>query len=636
MNFSTVDKKIWLTVLGGLIVFVLLVISIFISCRQLAIHEGEKNLENFLLTHRAIRYFVETVQKEEIYRLQREKLLYPEYFSPRLLSSTFIARGIKDQQNHEREQKGLEPLYFKFAASNPRNPINQADSAELELLRRFNDRKLNQYKAVVNTEAGGFLYYALPVAENRESCLHCHGDPAEAPAEMLEEYGSEAGFHEKLGDIRAFMSVRYPLSALLQGAHRIALTLSAAAFLVVAGAVTLLCLFFRNMAAQELMAVRLRKAQKMESIGLLAGGVAHDLNNILAGIINYPEILLRKLPEDSNLKNPLLAMQQSGQRAAAVVADLLTMARAVSMRMDNHDLNQLVRNYLQSAEFNKLKSCSNVDFALDLDPHVLPVFCSPIHIEKCLLNLLANAYEAVCEQGSCRLSTGARLMNAEEAGRYNAAAGKYCFIQVTDTGKGIPAEHLEHIFEPFYSTKKMGKSGSGLGLAVVWNAVKEHQGIVTVESGSGGTMFTLYFPYAKKPSSDPAADDMKENLSGLGQHILVVDDEAHMRDIARHILEDFNYRVSLVESGERALEFLSTTAVELVILDMLMGEGMTGVQVYEEIIKTVPGQKAIIASGYSASCDVNKALELGAHSFISKPYSVDGLGRAVKNALAGD
>ncbi|MBN2705649.1 MAG: DUF3365 domain-containing protein, partial [Deltaproteobacteria bacterium] len=226
------DQKIAVTLLFFGLAFVLLSVVIFHECRNLAIGEAEKNLAGFLMTHRAIRSFVEDVQKPEIYRLKREKRLYEEYFSPRLLSSTFIARNVKDAQNRERRSLGLDELYFKFASGNPRNPINQADADELNLLRKFNQGEMIEYKSVVNRGGVSALYYALPISPNRDSCMLCHGNPADAPRELVDQYGDKAGFYEKNGEIRALMSVRIPLAGLLAGARRTAMLLAFVAFVL--------------------------------------------------------------------------------------------------------------------------------------------------------------------------------------------------------------------------------------------------------------------------------------------------------------------------------------------------------------------------------------------------------------------
>lgn len=379
---------------------------------------------------------------------------------------------------------------------------------------------------------------------------------------------------------------------------------------------------------------KLQQARKMESIGLMAGGVAHDLNNILSGVIGYPELILHDLPEDSPLRKPIEAIQDSGARAATVVADLLTVARGVASTRELESLNSLAQEYLNSPEHKTLQSlypkmtCQHQLTAVH--PHIL---CSSVHVKKCLMNLVTNASEAVDGVGLVVVATENRIVEDDAAARYHIDSGEYVVLSVSDNGPGIPEKDLKRIFEPFYTKKVMGRSGTGLGLTVVWNTMKDHDGVVLVESSGKGTCFLLFFPLSKKVGTTQTDSDATEDFIGNGEHILLVDDEPHLRDIGCRMLETLGYNVVSVCSGELAIEFIENNTVDLLVLDMLMDPGMNGRQTYEEIIKDHPGQKAIIASGFSESDDVKAALKLGACKFIKKPYSIDQLGRAVKEAL---
>ena len=376
------------------------------------------------------------------------------------------------------------------------------------------------------------------------------------------------------------------------------------------------------------------RARKMETIGLMAGGVAHDLNNILSGIISYPELMLMRLPEDSDLRAPLLAIKDSGERAAAVVADLLTVARGVASSKEPTNLNELVRSYLDSPEFHQLKnSCTNLQCQTRLDEQLENISCSPVHIRKCLMNLVTNAVEAVEGNGTIIISTGNEVLRESDGER---EAGRYVTLSVTDSGPGIDEEDLEHIFEPFYSRKVLGKSGTGLGLTVVWNTVIEHGGTVRVRSSARGTVFELSFPTTSDTATDQKNEEDIAALSGSGELILVVDDEQQQRDICHRILELLGYQVETVSSGEEAVAFLRQQPVELLVLDMVLGTGLNGLQTYEQILHVRPGQKAVIASGYAENDDVARTLSMGAFGYIKKPYSIAELGRMVKEALRAE
>jgi CheY-like chemotaxis protein len=215
--------------------------------------------------------------------------------------------------------------------------------------------------------------------------------------------------------------------------------------------------------------------------------------------------------------------------------------------------------------------------------------------------------------------------------------GDYAVVTITDTGAGITPQEKERIFEPFYTKKVMGKSGTGLGMAVVWGTVKDHSGYIDVNSTVGeGTTIKLYFPVTREVLADtpPPQGAMLDEYYGDGEQILVVDDVAEQRDIASEILGRLNYTVTTVESGEKAVDYLQSNATDLVILDMIMEPGMDGAQTYKEILKHHPGQKAIIVSGFSETARVKKAQSLGAGAYVKKPYLFASLGQAVRTELS--
>lgn len=388
----------------------------------------------------------------------------------------------------------------------------------------------------------------------------------------------------------------------------------------------------RDITQEVLLESKLAGAEKMQAMGLLASGVAHDLNNILSGIVGYPELLLLQLPPQHEFREIIEAIQDSGVRAATVVADLLTVARGAAATREVHDLTALIGEYVSSPEFHTLTSLyPHVRHSLHLDAASPWVSCSSVHVMKCLMNLVSNAVEAVVEDGSVRIS----IRNEAVAGGAGSVAlreGNYVVVSVHDTGPGISEEHIVHIFEPFYTRKAMGRSGTGLGLAVVWNTMEDHKGKVQVETGPEGTSFHLFFPVVAKGGGQTFPDDV-DIFTGRGEQILVVDDEPHLRDIASKMLESMGYRCVTASSGEEALRHMAGNRVALLVLDMLMGPGMDGRETYEEIIRQYPGQRAIIASGFSKSQDVKAILRQGASCFIKKPYSLEQLGLAVQQGL---
>lgn len=380
---------------------------------------------------------------------------------------------------------------------------------------------------------------------------------------------------------------------------------------------------------------RLARSKKMEALGTLAGGVAHDLNNLLSGLVSYPELMLLDLPADSPLRKPLGTIKKSGEHAANIVQDLLTLARRGVVVTQTVNLSAVIDGYLKSSEFNHLQSNHpKISIMCDLDPGLMNLKGSPVHLAKTIMNLVINASESMPEGGVIRVETRNEYIDRPLAGYDAVAEGDYAIVTIADTGIGISEQDMERIFEPFYTKKVMGQSGTGLGMAVVWGTVKDHKGYVDIQSREGvGTTVKIYFPATRDRVVEDTAILSIEELMGHSERILVVDDIAEQQDIAAVILNRLGYRVKTVSSGEAAIEYLAKNRVDLVLLDMIMDPGMDGLNTYREILKRHPGQKAIIASGFSETGRVKAAQKLGAGKYIRKPYSIEKIGQAVKEEL---
>jgi PAS domain S-box-containing protein len=382
---------------------------------------------------------------------------------------------------------------------------------------------------------------------------------------------------------------------------------------------------------------QLQRAQKMEAIGTLAGGVAHDLNNILSGIVSYPELLLMDLKDDSPLRKPILTIQKSGEKAAAIVQDLLTLARRGVETTEVVNLNSIVSEYLYSPEHARLElNHPNIKIEQNLDQNLLNILGSPVHLSKSVMNLVSNAAEAMLDGGSIVIKTENRHMDRVKNGFDEIDKGDYATLVISDTGIGISPEDLERIFEPFYTKKTMGRSGTGLGMAVVWGAVKDHRGYIDIRSKEGkGTEIFLYFPVTRKVFSKEAEMVSIQDFMGKGESILVVDDIREQRQIATEMLEKLGYAVTNLPSGEEAVKYLHHHTADLLVLDMIMEPGIDGLETYRKILKIHPGQKSIIASGYSESARVKEAQLLGAGTYVKKPYLLEKIGRAIRAELDG-
>jgi PAS domain S-box-containing protein len=380
---------------------------------------------------------------------------------------------------------------------------------------------------------------------------------------------------------------------------------------------------------------QLRQAQKMEAIGTLAGGVAHDLNNVLSGLVSYPELILLDLPENSPFRPSVLAIQKSGEKAANIVQDLLTLARRGVSVSEVVNLNQIVSDYLVSPEYEKLQeNYPNVKLDVNLDPEISSIAGSPVHLSKTIMNLVSNAAEAMPHGGLVSIRSGNRYIDTPIKGYDHIKEGDYVALTISDTGIGIAETDIDRIFEPFYTKKAMGRSGTGLGMAVVWGTVKDHQGYIDVRSAEGkGTVFYLYLPACRQPSAHKKSKLSIEDYRGRGESVLVVDDIKEQRDIATGILTKLGYNVEAVSSGEEAVRYTQTKAADLVVLDMIMDPGIDGLETYKRILQHLPDQKAIIASGYSESERVKEAQRLGAGAYVKKPYLMEELALAIRIEL---
>lgn len=380
---------------------------------------------------------------------------------------------------------------------------------------------------------------------------------------------------------------------------------------------------------------KLVQAEKMEALGRLAGGLAHDLNNILSAVVSYPDLLLMKLPEDSPLYQPLLTIQKSGQKASTIVEDLLIMARRRVKRSQVVNLNSIVLEYLESPDYEKLKRLyPSLRIETNFENDLLPILGSSVHLVKVVANLVSNAAEALPGNGIGLITVSTlNLYPAPAAAEYDLP--DYVVLSILDNGVGIAPEDLKRMFEPFYIKKIMGRSGTGLGMAVVWGTVLDHDGFINVNSRLGkGTTFELYFPVTKEAVPVEAPRIPVDEYVGNGEEIVVVDDVKEQREIISMILKRLKYRVFTFSSGEAAIEYIKSNPVDMVILDMIMGAGMDGLDTYRKIIEIRPNIKSLIVSGFSETDRVKETQRLGAGEYLSKPFTMEQLGVAVKKELA--
>lgn len=380
---------------------------------------------------------------------------------------------------------------------------------------------------------------------------------------------------------------------------------------------------------------RLNRSQKMEALGLLAGGVAHDLNNVLSGIVTYPELLLMDLPDDSPLAHGLKVIQSSGLRATEIVQDLLTLSRRGVITREAVNLNDIIHDFLRTPEYEKIISFHpHVEMEVELRADFPQLMGSSVHLQKTVMNLISNAAEAQLDGGIIKITTRNRQLKKPVKGYDRVQAGDYLVLSVEDLGKGIEPEDIKRIFEPFFTKKVMGRSGTGLGMAVVWGTVQDHKGYIDVISNLGsGTRFDLYFPVTTEHPRIPTQTLDIDRILGNKETILVVDDISHQRKIASTTLRRLGYEAVTVPSGEEAVQYLKTNDADLILLDMIMDPGIDGLETFRQIREFKPEQRAVIVSGFSRTRKVKGVMDLGAGQYIKKPYTIEKIGLAIKKEL---
>jgi PAS domain S-box-containing protein len=384
-------------------------------------------------------------------------------------------------------------------------------------------------------------------------------------------------------------------------------------------------------AEREKLQKTLIQAQKMEAVGTLAGGIAHDFNNLLQAIQGYAGLLLLDKEKDDPGHRELREICRAVERGGELSRRLLTFSRSVESRALPLDMNLQVR---EAQELLMRVIPKMIRIELELAPGLDIISADPIQIEQILMNLGVNARDAMPDGGRLILRTENVSIDGSGApGRLEAAPGDYVMLSVTDTGWGMDRETLDHIYEPFFTTKEVGV-GTGLGLAMVYGILRSHKGHIECDSRPGeGTTFRLYFPVIEQEATAEEAPEIADAEGGT-ETILLVDDEESIRRIGEDSLTQFGYKVMTAADGEQGLDMYrrSREKIDLVVLDLIM-PGIGGRRCLNEILALEPAAKVIIASGYSSQGSRKEAIEAGAAEFIDKPYDIRQLLKSIREVL---
>ncbi len=390
----------------------------------------------------------------------------------------------------------------------------------------------------------------------------------------------------------------------------------------------------RDIAARKSLEEQFIQAQKMEAIGLLAGGVAHDFNNLLTVICGYAEMLqlnLTGLSGDHALVQYASSIHEAGERASGLTSQLLAFSRKTILTPRVLDLNNLIDHL--GKMLHRLIG-EDITISLMLDPHLNPVKADPGQLEQVLINLAVNARDAMPCGGRLTISTNEIILDENDVRAQEVIPGRYARIRIADTGTGIPKDIQARVFEPFFTTKAVGK-GTGLGLATAYGILRQAGGSIQVESEPGsGTAFTILLPTVLE---ERAADrrDLTQPIAPRGSEtILVVEDEPALSRLVQFVLESQGYKVISASNGTEALAaaISQSARIDLLLTDVVM-PGMSGREVAEAFRKLWPKLKVLYASGYTADTVIRYGVESEGSAFIEKPFTPLALARKVRQTL---
>lgn len=392
--------------------------------------------------------------------------------------------------------------------------------------------------------------------------------------------------------------------------------------------------FTNDITEERELETRLKQREKMEAIGQLAGGVAHDFNNQLACIMGNADLLHQEVANNENLSGYTKSILTATVHAKDLIFQLLAFARKGKHLTTPVDVHKVI---IESVSLLKHSLDKRIRIIQQFNANPSTILGDQVQLENVFLNMALNARDAMNNQGEIRFTTDTATLSEKYCKEkpYEVESGEYLRVLISDNGSGIPEDKIKHIFEPFYTTKEVGK-GTGMGLAAAYGTIKNHKGFIEVSSIPGeGTEFEIYLPLATEnvTSLDPNSDMYSDVVKGEG-HILLVDDEKHVLDFTEKMLRNIGYEVTTSNNGQEALELFrkNHNQYDLIVLDMIMPE-LNGKDTYFGMKGVQKDLNVIISSGYAMDGEVQKVLNAGAHSFIQKPFRLDELSKKIAKAI---
>jgi len=382
---------------------------------------------------------------------------------------------------------------------------------------------------------------------------------------------------------------------------------------------------------RKLLETQVHQLQRFEAIGRLAGGVAHDFNNVIGAIMGWADLGVHAAQADSDLQDKFLKIRSQADRASALTRQLLAFARRQMLQPRNTNLNELAKE-----EISLLRNVigERIEIQMELAQDLSVVWADPGQIEQVLMNLCLNARDAMPNGGRLLIETRNVTLGDEYKQLHPyAIPGRYVLLRVLDSGFGMDSEALTHIFEPFFTTKEMGR-GTGLGLATVYGIVKQHKGFIDVESKVGeGSAFYVYLPIGDGPAHEPERTSV-ESLRGGSERILIAEDNEDLREAAKEILESLGYKVTVAKDGEEAVRAFEESAepFDLVLMDVVMPK-MNGPEAYLKMASLKPGTRVIFSTGYATEANLIHVQTRQKATVLQKPYGSQYLAQKLRETL---
>jgi len=634
-------KKLIILLPVFIVAFIALVMIYHQQIEAYAISEAKKTALDVLLNHKAVHRYVAEIQRPEIYRLQGEGKLYQEYFSPKIMSFTYIARNVKDLLGKEREKAGLSQLYFKLATDNPRNPVNQADQFESALLDRMNRGDIKELNEVVNQNGVPTLHVAIPADRSSKGCLKCHGDPKDAPAELLALYGDKRGFYESPNTVRALISIRVPLTQSLQVANDVVWIISLITLLILVLLYGLIYYFILRIdrEQQEVLAASRAKSDFLATM-------SHEIRTPMNGILGMAQLLLMPDSTEEERRSYAHTLLTSSQTLLTILNDVLDASKIEAGKVELTPVifspTLLVEDI--RALFSEMAHQGGLELSATWQGTQRQRYRGDvIRLRQMLSNLVSNAIKFT-EQGTVQIQ-------ALEIERSETEA--VVQFSVIDTGIGIPEEKLPLLFQSFSQlcgAEKCKIAGTGLGLSIVRNLATVMGGEAGVDSVPGeGSRFWFRVRLNIEADAESDAEENRYASEGFvaldaqlvaGRHFLVVDDNNVNRMLLEVMLKKSDAQITCVEDGQQALDTITGgTVFDLVFMDCQMPvmngfEATRGIRQWEQ--ETGARRLPVIALT-AGVLDEERQLctDAGMDDFLAKPVSVKTLTETITRWVTG-